>query len=56
MSAQAWRCPSLSSLRQAMRFEEPETVSPAWIRRNVTCLNAEFVREGIRSDNRQSFG
>jgi DNA-binding response OmpR family regulator len=40
----------------AMRFEEPETVSPAWICRNITCLNAEFVREGIRSDNRQSSG
>ena len=38
----------------AMRFEEPQTVSPAWICRNVTCLNAEFVREGIRSDHRPS--
>jgi DNA-binding response OmpR family regulator len=40
----------------AMRFEEPETGFPAWICRNGTCLNAEFVREGIRSDNRQSSG
>lgn len=40
----------------AMRFEEPETVPPAWICRNATCLNAEFVRGGIRSDNRQSSG
>jgi len=40
----------------AMRFEEPETVPPAWICRNAACLNAEFVRGGIRSDNRQSSG
>ena len=40
----------------AMRFEEPETVPPAWICRNATCLNAEFVRGTNRSDTRQSSG
>jgi DNA-binding response OmpR family regulator len=39
-----------------MRFEEPETMAPAWICRNATCLNAEFVREEIRSENRQPSG
>jgi len=40
----------------AMRFEEPQNLPPAWMCRNVACLNAEFVRGGIRSDNRQSSG
>jgi DNA-binding response OmpR family regulator len=40
----------------AMRFEEPEAVPPAWLCRNATCLNAEFVRGGIRREDRQSSG
>jgi DNA-binding response OmpR family regulator len=28
----------------AMRFEEPEAAPPAWMCRNLACLNAEFVR------------
>jgi hypothetical protein len=28
----------------AQRFEEPKTASPAWMCRNVDCLEAEFVR------------
>ena len=40
----------------AMRFGEPQNLPLAWMCRNVACLNAEFVRGGIRSDNRQSSG
>jgi DNA-binding NtrC family response regulator len=28
----------------AQRFEEPQTSAPAWMCRNVACLEAEFVR------------
>ena len=28
----------------AQRFEEPKTAAPAWMCRNVDCLEAEFVR------------
>jgi hypothetical protein len=28
----------------AQRFEEPKTTAPAWMCRNVDCLEAEFVR------------
>ena len=31
----------------AMRFEEPDAAPPAWMCRNLECLNAEFVRARV---------